>query len=46
MIVNHDGPFICDKCGEELIDRVAFFEHLDQKKNIWVLKNSFGGFIE
>lgn len=31
MILNQEGPFICDKCGVELIDRMAFFEHLKQK---------------
>lgn len=32
MIVNHDGPFICDKCGEKIIDRIAFFEHLKREE--------------
>lgn len=34
MILNHDGPFICDQCGSELYDRIAFFKHLEQKKSL------------
>lgn len=33
MILNVNGPFICDKCGLEVPTRIAFFEHLEQEKD-------------